>query len=160
MKKTILTIVLALAAIPVFADEPKPAPTPTTLETALVDILNSVTATAGQAKDFLVDQTPDVIRQLLAWKMAESIAYDVVAVLVLVALIVNTRMYVKYIALNGFEKPKSYDLNPVSMSWTILGAAGTIVGVCTFFAAANLNWLQIWLAPKIYLIEYAKSLIH
>ena len=47
------------------------------------------------------------------------------------------------------------DLHPISM----------ITGFITFLivipstSMINLEWLQIWIAPKVWLIEYAQSLI-
>lgn len=39
----------------------------------------------------------------------------------------------------------------------IVVGVGSIVGLMVFFIGTNLTWLQIWVAPKFYLIEYAKS---
>ena len=39
------------------------------------------------------------------------------------------------------------------MAWFV------VAGVSFFGFTKNLDWLQIWIAPKVYLLEYASSLL-
>lgn len=41
----------------------------------------------------------------------------------------------------------------------IFGFGAGLYAITVFGLIANLTWLKIWLAPKLYLIEYAASLM-
>src|SRR6202035_112447 len=74
MKKLIAAIVIIFASNLAFADPtPSPTPQPDKLKDVLAEMLVGVTQTAAQAKEFVVAQLPDVVRQLLWWKFAESL---------------------------------------------------------------------------------------
>jgi hypothetical protein len=169
MKKTILSIiVLAVTASAVLADvSPTPAPSPNNstienvcsgkwvsdkLQAALADMLTKTTQVAGEAKDWTVKQLPDVIHQLLMWKMATSIIECVLPMLLFVVFLSFTIKMVKKTDWGA------RDLDPLG----ILAMAGGFASVISFLAiffCFNLTWLQIWVAPKIFLIEYAKSMV-
>lgn len=119
------------------------------LQQALTDILNS----SLQAKDFLVSEIPDVIHQLLIYKAAFS-AISMVGFFLLAAAIfwINKKQinfYSKEHEENGFEFFEHPDLK-VNLFQIFL--------VIPLAALWSLDWLMIWLAPKVYLIEYAASL--
>jgi len=119
------------------------------LEQALVDMLNKVTAGVEKGVDFLSAELPDVINQLLMWKMTESLFYTVVGVVssILIYPLVKT-------AYKRFVRDCETDF-----------AVGMISSFATFplfiiaIETINLTWLQILIAPKIYLIEYASQLL-
>src|SRR5437773_4823709 len=86
MKKLITAIMIVITGISItLADTPDsspiPAPSPDTrlslvnqkLQDALADTITKATTVAGEAKDFMVEQLPDVIRQLLLWKFFENL---------------------------------------------------------------------------------------
>jgi len=115
------------------------------LQTALLTILNGTISAASAAKDFLLAEVPDVLRQLLVWKAAEAgvIALVLVAVLALIIVIWwKNREWC-------LEELGPLNLFPWSIAVGLLSAA-----ICNL-----LTVVQITLAPKIYLIEYAASLV-
>ena len=126
---------------------------PDKLKEALAELIMSVTQTAGQAKDFLIAETPDVIRQLLMWKFAENLTWCLAGVAVMIAVVIYARRLVKWTL---HEDTDSED----AVTGLLFGGAGLLI----IFAIAaiefvNLTWLQIWIAPKVYLLEYAKELV-
>ena len=113
------------------------------LQSALVEILNSTIS----AKNFLISEIPDVAQQLLLWKTVESLLLCIGA-LILFALIVPAYRIMKKIEL------KYWPDEPVYVAFI----SALVMAVAGFFVF-NLDWLQIQLAPKLYLAEYAMKLI-
>src|SRR3982751_6068040 len=107
--KKLLNIIIALIitspalfAAEASAPSPTVTPNPTVenlkwvndkLQSALADTLNKATTVAGDAKDFIAGQLPDVIKQLLVWKFFESLApiiFFAIISLILINQIVRT----------------------------------------------------------------------
>lgn len=132
----------------------------------LVDLLQKASNGIDAAASFSQAQIPDVIHQLLVWHFASSICVQVFGLLVIIA----CPFPVKSI-LSRYAKAKVKDETWVidqsfdytkSMSFSafcalVMCAVAFFVGV--LMVATNFDWLKIWLAPKLYLIEYAASLV-
>jgi len=122
------------------------------LQEALAELINITI----QGKDFIIEQAPDVIQQLLAWKFTMSlIGFSAGAVLFVISL----PIFLYHI--NKFDRNKysdhSYNEQDKHIIYCIVSA---IAGVASLFIIFfNLAWLQIWIAPKVYLLEYASHLI-
>ena len=126
------------------------------LQQALAGILNKTMAGVEAGVSFLSAELPDVIQQLLVWKLAQSP--------VLLALGVSFLVLSAYLLRKGLKNMKEEGVK----TWTnrqehryvapyIISAFAVSIG----FVMSMVNGataLQIWLAPKIYLIEYAASL--
>lgn len=113
------------------------------LQNALVEILNATVS----AKDFLVAEIPEVAHQLLVWKTVESAIFCVTA-LVFLALIVPV-----YRLSKGAEL-RAWPNNSVFLAWLPVFLMSFISWILFDF-----DWLQIQLAPKLYLAEYAMQLM-
>lgn len=116
------------------------------LQKALVEILESVLS----AKVFLTAELPDVISQLLVWNMSMSILETVLGIFILWTIYFATKKYA-----NNWDKIYQKDLDATIV---LMGIYDIVMGVAGFCLLFNLKWLQIWLAPKIYLLEYAANL--
>jgi hypothetical protein len=112
------------------------------LQGALTEILNGVLS----AKDFMLAELPDVVQQLLLWKFYYHLSHVILGFL-FVALVFFIRY--KCSTLESWN-PRTDDL----FSYVV----ATVVSFFTILITFNLTWLQVWLAPKVYLIEYAASL--
>lgn len=134
------------------------------LQQALAEILNKTMAGVEAGTAFLQAELPDVIQQLLMWKLASA---GIGAILWVVLLVVSSRFLIKHTgmgaAIDG-SRPRRItlthdeygDIAPwVGVTWALY-----LVPVGLFFSAYSdaHTALQIWLAPKVYLIEYAASL--
>lgn len=125
------------------------------VNTALRKAIEVASAT-GQ---FVVEQAPDVIQQLMVWKTA-SYAVDL---MVGVGLAVGPPLLWKWANKKypGWHSEQgNYDNFP-TISAMIAGLA-TVVSVIFGIPAAYIsamNLLKITLAPKVWLLEYAASLI-
>lgn len=118
----------------------------------LADLLQKASNGIDAAVSFSQAQIPDVVHQLLVWNFAVSIISSLAGVFLFVA--------AQYLALRVFkylrkewegdyftEHPEAIFL---FMLWLI-----TLIPL----GWLNLTWLKIWLAPKLYLIEYAAHLV-
>lgn len=132
------------------------------LQNALASILQrSITAVdAGVA--FLSAEIPDVIQQLLMWHAVSSfIAFFLSMLVGLVSLCIfwpNIKRG-KKLEDHKYEETWTHNWyghleNPIPYL-----SLGGIIFVCGAITSSNMAWLQIWIAPKIFLIEYAASLV-
>lgn len=123
------------------------------LQTALAAILGKATDAVMAGVSFLQAELPDVVRQLLLWKLVEGISLGAVA-----------GIFLAVWGIVGFRVTKrisdASDSWERGWPWFVYGMISIIpVGaLSTAFVSNVLNALQIWLAPKIYLIEYAAKL--
>ena len=119
----------------------------TELQQALVEVIRS----ALDAEEFIINQTPEAIQQLLMWHAVYSLTVCVLSIMWICFVVVVGIKIIKHIT-------KAEDYTEDFFNWAISGtiwAAFLIPGVLHL----NLQWLQIWLAPKVWLIEYASKLI-
>ena len=118
----------------------------------LAAILEKAMATAEKTGTFLQEQAPDVVQQLLTWKLAE---YAICTVVFAACCVGGVYLLCK--VANSISKKGGHE-----DTWEFVGA---LVGIFTTIPAGiatvhhGLVALQIWLAPKVYLIEYAASLV-
>lgn len=113
------------------------------LQNALADILIKATETAEKAGEFVLTELPDVVQQLLWWKFAESVLLTLIGFAVLPAVFFVRRKY---------SEDSSFD----EVFFWIVASMPCVVAVILIF---HLGWLQILIAPKVYLIEYAAELV-
>lgn len=128
-----------------------PAPT-VTLQSAMVDIIGQATSGVKAGVAFLQQEIPDVIRQLLIWKAASALVWATFSLLVALSCIPVTswaRKYHKTYKVNDF--PGHVFIAGFSLFASAIGAARFVVN--------GLEALQIYIAPKVWLIEYAASLV-
>ena len=127
------------------------------LEAALLQIINTTTQAVGKGIDFLSEQIPDVIRQLLMWHATKNAVISVLLIGIAVILIVISCKIWKhgknYIAKTQHDEEKGF-------SYFISGILG-LISILPLCLAVNkaLIVLKIVIAPKIFLIEYAAELI-
>lgn len=116
------------------------------LQQALATIIGKTMQGVDASISFLSAEIPDVIHQLLVFKLAQACVLLVMAILYLIAWGV--------LAYKSFR----YDWHEgIQMVLVFMGGAITVISVISLFINGG-TALQIWLAPKIYLIEYAASL--
>lgn len=108
---------------------------------ALVEIINRSFSAVDKAVDFAKEQIPDVIYQLLLWKAVWSFMVMAMCIAAITASIVIAKKQHK--ATDGF-------------SWFFAFILTVLAAIPLF--ATDFDWLQILVAPKIYLLEYAAEL--
>jgi hypothetical protein len=138
------------------------------LQVATSEAITKATSGIDASVNFLSSEIPEVIHQLLMWKMIEASFVSVVCIIIFISL-------VKYTRKNSGEKTKvdtngktvnccsmTHDENHDVAPWICLTMTFIpLIFIITFFIFCDsfLDVVQIWIAPKIYLIEYAASLV-
>lgn len=110
------------------------------------ELLLNLIDKAQQGMEFAEAQIPDVIEQLLIWKMATSAAWMALSIFTFLASVALGIFLIRIARKDNDSE------------WASLGALVLLVGFGISIALADTDWLQIWLAPKVYLLEYAASL--
>jgi hypothetical protein len=159
------------------------------LDAALATMIDASVRNAGDAISWTKEQIPDVIQQLLMWRAISSAIWFVAGVLLFVLAIAAVRHNLKVLGLQARdinESKKEHarlrdewigetDASRSEAAWQAYYAhtqkygdpdyiGGNIVAAVSVLAGSSLvscntDWLQIWIAPKVYLIEYAASLV-
>lgn len=106
---------------------------------------------AAEIGSAAVDEIPLVVQELLMWKFADSIILCLGGILLaLFWLWLYKKVY------NFYSKDGDFELiHHPEITFLLF----TIFGWIPVFEMVNLDWLKIWLAPRVYLLEYAASLV-
>jgi len=126
------------------------------LQQKLLEALTSTMEAAGDVKDFTLAQVPEILQQALMWYGVYYFTLFAFGVLILFG--VYKHLKYQFWTSRNAEKPNIYwdyygdpkEMHVVSLLHilTIL-ASGALI---------NLQWLQIWIMPKLWLLEWAKEL--
>lgn len=141
----------------------------TTLNDALIDIIQKTQGAVQEGVNFLSAQIPDVVHQLLVWKLAESLAYGVFAIFSFVlALLLVRSIFKPPVGIQNESSVRYSKYKPTlwrdedgDFQPTIVGGgvAALVLTACTLANLPQfLTALQIYIAPKVWLIEYAAHL--
>lgn len=128
-----------------------------TLENALISSIEGIKKTGTELVDALYQQAPEVIEQLLLWHGVESFVLFLVSLAMLSVPFVFYKLAVA--AYKKFDVEDMYDETPYWVPTIIIGFTSILVCVLLFAELMNLKWLKIWLAPKVYLLEYLATLV-
>ena len=125
------------------------------LQKVLADIITRVTSGADAAIQFGKEQIPEVLKQLLIWNFTFSFLIWFSATAVIVGYIIWMLTKFKWWFKNQRTTTTKQDAAVIVL--TVIW--GFISFIMIFVFWCNLDWLKIWVAPKLYLLEYAASLI-
>lgn len=136
---------------------------------AAESVAGDITNATGTALDFLATEIPDVVQQLLIWHAIESFIWFFLGTLVLAA------PWFVYWRWGGRGEPTEPKYGEMRYKETLthgyygqvreeaLAFFALLSGIVTFLGLAltlsNLDWLKILVAPKLYLLEYARVLV-
>ena len=119
----------------------------------LAEILKKGLEAAEKTGNFVVEQAPDLIQQLIVWKTCEYIFLIIISIAFMFSLYKWHKSAMKrYDDFDGFYIKTEFFIYCIYAIVVIL-----IFGIGLFNSFFNL--IQILLAPKIWLIEYAANLI-
>ncbi len=125
--------------------------------TKLVDVTDKLNSSLIKMIDGLEDgaaflgaEIPEYINQLLMWNLARNALICLLGVI----LLFSTIPYIKFI----WKKTSNMDSGGGDAIKIFAGGLGTLVLFLTGVNTVNLEWLQIWIAPKVWLVEYVVTL--
>lgn len=131
---------------------PEQQPKLTDLQSKLSSILDWVEETAKSAEQFAVEQTPLYIQELLAWNFWHSLVWFIIGV---VYLIIGLSSAIFFYQQREVIRDWDYDDPPFFFFALIPLVLGLLCGLVT--TTENLEWFQIWVAPRVWLVEYVAS---
>lgn len=123
------------------------------LEQTLVDTINKASVVGGEiydgakavtekSVDFAMQQIPDVVHQLLLWNMTSAIIWCLVSVIIIIISLIITK--------------KCWE----STGGEICILTAFPIGILTAVFLYNLmKAVKIYIAPKLYLLEYVANLV-
>jgi len=118
----------------------------------LTDLLQKASNGIDAAVSFSQAQVPDVVHQLLVWNFAVSIIFSLSGVVMFVAAQYGAWRGIKYLH-------KKWEGDDLLEHPEVIILTGLWLLTLIPLSWVDLDWLKIWLAPKLYLIEYASHLL-
>lgn len=119
----------------------------------LVDLLQKASNGIDSAVSFSQAQIPDVVHQLLLWNSASSALFQ--------AFVLAFLSFYAWSSIKALRKLNEGPLDDIGdglcVVWMVFGGISALILFIGFWF--NFDWLKIWIAPKLYLIEYAASLM-
>jgi len=111
----------------------------------LNDTLIGMIDNLAKTKDFVIEQAPDVIQQLLVYKFYISLVCFILGLILGVLAIYSAFRFITAKPADGIVIACS--------------AVGFFIGsfAGSGFLLEGTAWFKIWLAPKLFLLEYAKG---
>jgi hypothetical protein len=128
-----------------------------TLEKALIKSIDGIEKTGTELIEALYQQAPEVVEQLLMWHAVESLIQCIVAILALAAPFGFYK-----IACYIHQKFKVGKVEDYPGFWipAFIGSVAVTIFTCGCFTShINIKWIKIWLAPKVYLLEYLAEMM-
>jgi hypothetical protein len=127
------------------------------LENALANAINSAMEASGEIYggvkavtmktiDFLSVQAPDVVHQFLVWKMWEAL----IPMIIWAVFVIASWVVLAFITEKGSESRE--------VSKVLGGLFGIFSGIIVV-GSNIMTVVKIWVAPKVYLLEYATEII-
>jgi hypothetical protein len=117
------------------------------LEQKSIELLGWLEQAIKTTADFGTEQIPLFIQELLLYKFWMSLGGFAVGVIMLIVSIYTLLKFIQWCLKNKFV-----DNLPFSMIW-LIPLAISIIAICE-----NTDWIMIKLAPRLYLLEYVKTL--
>lgn len=121
------------------------------LQAALAELINKSLVGIDSAAGLVAVEIPDVIQQLLMWHGAYNFLMLLMGIAIAVAWFVAEVKAFKWFKELGSEEGWVY-------GYVMLGSILRVVPFMMTVVLINLKWLKIWIAPKVWLLEYASSL--
>ena len=136
------------------------------LQLAILELLEKSITAMEATGEFMADQIPEVVYQLLFWHGVKSGILCLIGILLFVATVKIDIRQLKWINENvsTTEIPEtrweSWEGGSMVVPFVLVnGSYHAFVLPILLLEFLNLQWLQIWLAPKAWLIEYGANLV-
>ena len=118
------------------------------LEQKSVEILGWLEKSIKTTADFGTEQIPLFIQELLLYKFWTSLGGFAVGLIVLIASIYTGYKFIKWC----IKKEEDEAIRAIMLVWVIP------IALSIFAIRENTDWIMIKIAPRLYLLEYVKTL--
>ena len=120
----------------------------------LAEIIRKGLETAEKTGNFIVEQAPDLIRELLIWKTVEYSVYVIIGI----SLIVYFYRWKKKVT-KEMKENEYYFMDSFANFLIAIGQLSLLITGIILIDENLQDLIQIVFAPKIYLIEYSAKLL-
>lgn len=136
------------------------------LQQALAVLIEKSISGIDASVNFMQAEIPEVIEQLLAWHAVKSVIFFFVFLSIAI-IFPFLGIMVRSASVRALEEGDNwtkYDgcggITSILYDFTVRVWFSSVVVTPLFvvFSANSLDWLQIWIAPKVWLIEYASKI--
>jgi hypothetical protein len=125
------------------------------LTTALTALLNRTIEGVDASVDFLSGEIPLYVQELLMWKGVYSFVFFIIGIILLLAASVGGWFTCKRLKVWVNANTDPYEDR--GLTYVVLGIV--VMGIAASgMKALSLTWLQILIAPKVYIVEYLLAL--
>lgn len=129
-----------------------------TFSQELLNAADKIKAVAGY-------QIPDYIQQLMLWHSLRSLTLSVIAVVIITtAILIAIKVAYKAIKAIREDEDKPFTLEKAEKEErnaviAMLSAFVAFALLITGILVIDMTWLKIWLTPKVWLVDYAISIL-
>lgn len=127
------------------------------IDQAIANIITQFTSGINTASDFLKSEIPDVVSQLLMWNFCISLIWFSIGTILFITGATSVYRFCKRWDDLNRDKYGDVRFDVTQTSLLIYFICSLLPGI--IFICANTIWLKIWIAPKLYLIEYVRTLM-
>jgi len=152
-----ILIILFLLLIPAGAFAQSDSPVSPELQNQLAQVIKATKDGALQAADFIKEQAPEYVEQLLTFSLVVSLIQFVISLALLAMGVFFTFKLPTIYKYNNEEASYCWSVENAGRFWMIFVMA--VVGIIVGLALIDFTWLKILIAPKLFLVEHVKSLI-
>lgn len=118
------------------------------LDNALAEIINKAASGVDDAVIFISGQIPDVVSQVLLFELTWNLLISSISLF--------SFLFFAFIAKKGFKE--EFGKSELNIEAATGGVSLSLISLI-FFVLYMEEVLKIWIAPKIFLIEYAADLV-
>ncbi len=112
----------------------------------LIDIMKDATL----AKDFVKEEIPCVVEQMLEWHfLTSSMCFSF-----MILLMISSTILFKIFFVRESDEKSGFSENQIG----IIISYVLVIIVLMMILTCNLAWLKIYIAPKLYILEYIREL--
>ena len=120
----------------------------------IAEILKKGLEVAEKSGNFVIEQAPDLVKQLITYKTIETS----ISVLIEITLMYLIFRYFKYLYKKNNEDSDFIGVNSFHIGGILISSGVAIFMFITFITDIS-NLIQLIFAPKIYLLEYIAKLL-
>ena len=120
----------------------------------IAEILKKGLEVAEKSGNFVIEQAPDLVKQLITYKTVEASIYVLIEITLMYLIVI----YFKYL----YKKNNENSSFIIENSFHVIGIIISFMASIFFFFAFIVdisNLIQLIFAPKIYLLEYIAQLL-
>ena len=140
------------------ANTPTPPPAMESIDQFVQWAVENAQVKGPKIVDWLYTEVPEVVEQFLLWSFAESF----IGFLVCFFFIFVYPFVLYKVVKHFYEKLEVSEAPDESFFWIPTGVISVVtilVSQLISWRTINLNWLKVWLAPKVYLLETFSNVI-